>query len=236
MTDGARDVLVLTCEHAGNRIPRPYAHLFRGAKKALDSHRGWDRGALTLARHLSRALDVPLHSVTWSRLFVEANRTPTNPRIWSDFTRDLPGAERDWILARWWRPHREEVERSVADEIAAGRRVVHVAVHSFTPVLDGEVRNADIGLLYDSRRKAEGWFCRRWGAALGAIDPALRVRYNYPYSGAADGLTTWLRKRHPQTSYLGVELEINQGLVDKKGWRQFQRTISQSLRSLLPAA
>jgi predicted N-formylglutamate amidohydrolase len=230
---GRSAALLLTCEHGGHRIPRPYAHLFRGASARLRSHRGWDRGALPLARFLAHALDRPLLAVTWSRLFVEANRTPTNPRIWSDFTRDLPVEEKQWILARWWQPHRVAVERAIDDEIGDGRRVVHVAVHSFTPELDGEVRNADVGLLFDSRRKREGEFCRRWADALHAIDPALRVRLNYPYRGAADGLTTWLRKQHPESRYLGIELEINQALVGTRAWPHLQRALACSLQAML---
>ena len=111
-----------------------------------------------------------------------------------------------------------------------------MAVHSFTPELDGVVRNADIGLLYDSRRKHESELCRRWTASLHNLDPTLRVRFNYPYSGASDGLSTWLRKRHPQTRYLGVELEINQALVGAKGWRRFQDNVAKSLGELVPGA
>jgi predicted N-formylglutamate amidohydrolase len=229
----ARDVLVLTCEHAGNRIPSQYSHLFRGAGKVLATHRGWDPGALTLARLLSRELRRPLHAITWSRLFVEANRAPTNHRIWSRFTKGLPKPERDRILERWWRPHRESVEKAVAKELARGRRVVHVAVHSFTPKLGGEVRNAEVGFLYDSARKREGKFCRRWAAALGKRNSNLRLKFNYPYSGAADGLTTWLRKRHPGSRYIGIELELNQALVDAKGWRRFQEDVAASLRAAL---
>lgn len=228
------EILLLTCEHGGNRVPRSYAHLFRGASDVLASHRGWDPGALQLARLLARERGQPLRAVTWSRLFVEANRSSTNPGIWSRFTKSLPAAERAQILERWWRPHREDVEGAVAKGIARGRRVVHVAVHSFTPELDGEVRNADIGLLYDSRRKAEARLCRRWAEILQRLDPSLRVRFNYPYSGAADGLTTGLRRRHPETRYLGIELEINQAQVGARGWRGLQRNVSESLRELVP--
>src|SRR5262249_47965032 len=77
--------LVLTCEHAGNKIPPGYSRLFRGADDVLASHRGWDPGALTLARALAKRLRRPLHFVTWSRLLVESNRAPHNPRIWSAF-------------------------------------------------------------------------------------------------------------------------------------------------------
>jgi predicted N-formylglutamate amidohydrolase len=223
----------LTCEHGGHRIPRAYAPLFRGADSALESHRGWDPGALPLARRLARRLRAPLLAVTWSRLFVEANRAPSNPRIWSSFTASLPAAERQRILERWWRPHRRAVEAAVAAAAARGRRVVHVAVHSFTPALDGEVRHADVGLLYDSRRKHEAAFCRRWLASLRRLDPELRLRRNYPYSGRTDGLTTWMRRLHPPSRYLGIELEINQRLVGAKGWGRFQRCVADSLREAL---
>lgn len=231
-----RDYLLLTCEHGGNRIPQPYAHLFQGADEILASHRGWDPGALELAELLARELDRPLLSVTWSRLFVEANRSPSNPRIWSRFTKPLPRAERQQILDRWWRPHREEVEAAVAAAIAQDQRVVHVAVHSFTPELDGELRNAEVTFLYDSRREWEADLSHRWASVLSRINPDLRLRYNYPYRGAADGLTTWLRRRHPEARYVGIELEINQALVGTKSWHRFQEQIAESLRELLPAA
>ncbi len=231
------DLLLLTCEHGGNRIPRQYAHLFAGAGAVLASHRGWDPGALELARHCARRLRRPLFAVTWSRLFVEANRSPNNRRIWSDYTKDLPRGERQAILERWWRPHRHEVEQAVAAARGAGHRVVHVAVHSFTPELDGEVRNADVSFLYDSRRKGEGAFSRRWAECLRHRNPALRVRYNYPYSGRSDGMTTALRKLHAPARYLGIELEINQALVGGPGWKRCQADLAASLAdALAPAA
>jgi predicted N-formylglutamate amidohydrolase len=227
------DTLLLTCEHGGNRIPRAFAPLFRSAGRVLASHRGWDPGALELARLLSRRLRRPLLAVTWSRLLVEANRSETNPRIWSRFTAPLSRQERERILERWWYPHRRAVESAVAAGSARGRRVVHVAVHSFTPRLDGELRNADIGLLYDSRRAGEARLCRRWAAILRRLDPELRIRFNYPYRGAADGLATGLRRRHAGARYVGVELEINQALVGAPGWRAFQQRVADSLRELL---
>ena len=224
--------LLLTCEHGGNRIPAAYASRFRGAEAVLASHRGWDPGALPLARLLSRKLGRPLLATTWSRLLVEHNRSPHNPRIWSSYTADLPKQDRERILEHWWRPHREAVEKAVAAGIRDGQ-VVHVAVHSFTPEINGEVRNADVSVLYDSRRKREGAFCDRWMGILQALDPSLRIRRNYPYLGKADGLTTWLRHEHPQSRYIGVELEVNQARVAEPGWRRLQETIVESLQAAL---
>ena len=202
--------LLLTCEHGGNRIPLEYRALFRGAERALASHRGWDPGALALARRLGRRLGAPVLAVTWSRLLVEANRTPGNRRIWSPWTAPLSKQEKIRILERYWWPHRRKVETSVRTAVSGGARVVHVAMHSFTPVLDGLTRNADVGLLYDPARRAERHACDRWADLLRLQLPELRVRRNYPYRGTADGLCTWLRGRFPPAAYLGIELEVNQ--------------------------
>ena len=85
--------------------------------------------------------------------------------------------------------------------------------YSFTPVLAGQTRRADIGLLYDPGRRDEARFARAFRSAARAIDPELRVRFNYPYRGTTDGLTTTLRRELPPARYLGIELEVNQALL-----------------------
>jgi predicted N-formylglutamate amidohydrolase len=225
--------LVLTCEHAGNRVPREYAALFAGAREVLDSHRGWDPGALPLARLMARHLGRPLLSTPWSRLLVEANRSAHRARVWSRFTASLPEPERERILARYWRPHREAVEAAIREAIARHGAVVHVAVHSFTPELDGHVRNADVAFLYDSRRTSEKLLARLWGAGLRAARPELRVRYNYPYRGDTDGLPTALRKEHPAERYRGFELEVNHALLSGPGWRLAGEALAATLAAVL---
>ena len=229
----AGDSLLLSCEHGGNRIPRKYGQLFRAAARDLASHRGWDPGALDVARRLARHFRLPLRAVRWSRLLVEPNRSPTNPRIWSAVTEGLCAEERERILARYWWPHRRDVESAVGTFIARGHRVVHVAVHSFSPELAGEVRSADVGLLYDSRRAGEKALCTRWQGILEELDPELRIRRNYPYRGATDGLPTWLRRRFPARSYAGVELELNQALLAGRRRAQVAGLLAGSIELLL---
>ena len=62
--------LLVTCEHGGNRVPKRYRRLFAGWESVLASHRGYDPGALTLARELARAFDAPLVASTVTRLLV----------------------------------------------------------------------------------------------------------------------------------------------------------------------
>jgi predicted N-formylglutamate amidohydrolase len=147
-----------------------------------------------------------------TRLLADPNRSRHHPRVFSEFTRVLPAVERDRILAQHWAPHRARVEAEVVRGLGAGRRVLHVAVHSFTPVLEGVARATDVGLLYDPARRAERRLCTRWQELLRSEAPDLRVRRNHPYRGTADGLTTALRRRFGPR-YLGIELEVSQKVL-----------------------
>ena len=229
---GSRYALVLTCEHAGNRLPREYAGLFSGAEKVLASHRGWDPGAFELTRSLSQSFATPFLHVLWSRLLVESNRATTNRRIWSQYTADLDPVQKRRVLDLYYWPHRRAVEAAVSTARRPAKTVFHLAVHSFTNYLDGE-RNADIGLLYDSTRPAEKELCMRWETILNELDPTLRVRRNYPYRGSADGLPTWLRRKLPDRAYAGVEFEFNQVLLGTPRWAKAKRTIADSVRGLM---
>jgi predicted N-formylglutamate amidohydrolase len=221
--------LLVTCEHGGNEVPREYRRLFRGAGRVLESQRGWDPGALELAGRMADALDAPLVAGTVSRLVVDLNRSLTNPAVWSEWTRGLSEAEREPLVSAYYTPYREIVERRVHGLTARGP-LLHVAVHSFTPVLRGVRRDADIGLLYDPSRRAEREVSAAWRDALRVSAPRLRVRMNYPYRGTSDGLTTSLRRLFPPSAYAGVELEVNQRIVRGREWRSVQSATIRSLQ------
>ena len=205
-----RPFVLVTCEHGGNRVPTRYRPLFAGRHALLASHRGYDPGALNMARELAHHFRAPLVYATVTRLLVDLNRSVGHHALYSDATRGLTRAERERLLVLHYQPYRERVESLVAEAITAGRRVVHVSSHSFTPVLDGSVRTADVGLLYDPARTGERALSRAWYAALTPAIAPLRVRRNYPYQGRNDGLTLRLRRQHSASRYVGIELEINQ--------------------------
>jgi len=229
------DCLLITCEHGGNRIPPPYRYLFHNHRMLLDSHRGYDPGALTMARHLTTILAAPLVASTVSRLLIDLNRSVGHPNFYSEATRLAPADVRRQILEHYYRPYRSEAERLVRDAVADGRRVIHISCHSFTPELAGKVRDADIGLLYDPARPGEADLCERWKASLKARAPELKVRRNYPYAGKGDGLTAYFRMRLPPGEYVGIELEVNQRHVFRAGrhWRGVRDAIVESLGGVL---
>ena len=117
--------------------------------------------------------------------------------------------------------------------MSRARRVIHISSHSFTPELDGEVRRADVGLLYHPGRQGEIELCARWKTSLAAFAPGLTVRRNYPYAGKGDGLTSYLRGRFPPDAYVGVELEVNQDIVlsASRRWTTLRRVLIDSLRA-----
>ncbi|MBJ6117868.1 N-formylglutamate amidohydrolase [Pontibacter sp. BT310] len=226
--------LLLTCEHGGNQVPAVYSSFFEGKESQLSSHEGYDIGALELFRELEPLADKTFHSET-TRLLVELNRSLHHAKLFSDVTRQLHDNDKSIILKEHYFPYREQVEHFIHDFIMAGRQVLHISVHSFTPNLNGETRETDIGLLYDPKRKLEQTICRRWKQEFQNDDKELLVRFNYPYLGIADGFPTYLRRKFTDEQYIGVELEVNQKYYtgDRERWEHVKQTIYSSLQNTL---
>ena len=221
--------LLVSCEHAGNRVPKEYAPLFADAAAVRATQRGYDLGALEVARAFGRKLGVTPFAAKTTRLVVDTNRSPGNRNVFSAYTRSLSAARRSAALDAHYRPYRNAVEDAVSQALAAGEAVLHISTHSFTPVLRGEVRNCDIGFLYDPREVGEVRFVEVWYAALAAAHPSLTLRRNYPYRGVSDSLVTLLRRRYGRRGYVGMELEVNQKHVGSAGWRALVAVLGATL-------
>jgi predicted N-formylglutamate amidohydrolase len=236
MTSEKDLAIILSCEHATNAVPDQYLPFLTDRIDQLDTHRGYDPGAHDFARLLAASLSAPLFAGDVSRLLVELNRSLANHR--SPPVPPLSGltpAVKEEILARYYHPYRRQVEEAVTEGLRQGKTVLHLSIHSFTPVLDGITRTADIGFLYDPGRAGEREFCRKWRAALTAGDAGWRLRNNYPYRGTSDAFVTALRKKFPARDYLGIELEINQmyPLEREEEWRRLQDQLLASIIEVL---
>ena len=220
------DYLILSCEHGGNRLPAPFRHLF--TKRFLSTHRGYDPGALALARDFAAVTGAPLFYSTVTRLLVELNRPLDHPQV---FSKNLPPEVREKLLQEYYFPYWRRVEAAVR---RASRRVLHISFHSFTPELRGERRTTDVGLLFDPARAPEAAFCRRWRLALQTNNPRLRVRYNNPYAGTHPSLVDSLRKKFAPTRYVGIQIEVNQKFPrgDARRWRALCRLLVESFQSI----
>ena len=212
--------LVISCEHASNRVP---AGVDLGVTAAvLDSHVAWDHGAKEIAGALASRFGAPLFLGEWTRLFVDLNRFPASATVIPAvaFGTPVPGnvglsaAERACRLeghAAW----RASVASAVSAAIARCGSCVHLSIHSFTPELGGEVRDYDMGILFDPERTLD----RRVADSLlvGLRSAGLSSRANEPYAGVGDGMTSALRLLHGEHLYAGIEVETSHRVTMRFG-------------------
>ena len=219
--------LMITCEHASNALPDFVLRAFRERDgipdEVLASHRGYDIGAYKIFSILVKRLKPDFHSASkFSRLVVDMNRSSTSKSFYSEYTSSLPSTVKARMLSLWEK-YREKIASFVAEKISKKQRkadkealpkVIHLGIHSFTPVLNGVERDADVGILYDPSRPSEAKIAEILIKNILDREPSLRIRKNYPYLGKSDGLTTTLRQKFGP-SYAGLEIEINQKLLSK---------------------
>jgi predicted N-formylglutamate amidohydrolase len=227
-------VLMLSCEHAVNTVPKDHQHLFAGHESVLQTHRGLDIGALQIANHFHEFFHCPYTKASISRLLIDCNRSLTNTHCFSEFSKHLPEVDKKRLIKDYYQPFRQTTEALIKAQVAEGNQVLHLSIHSFTPEKDGIVRNAAIGLLYDHTRHAEQEVARIWRGILLLQTPSYRVRMNYPYHGQSDGFTSSLRKQYTEHEYLGFEIEINQALlVDDIACNEMAHILCLSVQELL---
>ncbi len=205
--------MILSCEHATATIPDQYASLFAGVSHILETHLGYDIGVLAVGRMVEDLAEDAFYGKC-NRLLVDLNRSLHHPRLFSSFSRNLSRSKREQIVTDWYYPFRNPVLHALERTIAQHDEVLHLSLHSFTPVLNGKVRPNDIGILYDPGHHREKAWARRLAHAMRAVQPNLSARMNFPYRGLSDSHTTALRRRFTKNVYLGIELEINQRLLE----------------------
>lgn len=222
--------VIVSCEHASNAVPARWRGAFHGHESVLQTHRAWDPGAALVARELAQALNAPAFFGEVTRLLVDLNRSADHPGLHSEF---MPQSARAEMLKQYWQPYRKAARAAVARALKHGP-ALHLSIHSFAPVLDGKVRTADLGLLYDPARPAEKQVVLQWQRALKRLLPNMRTRLNNPYRGTSDGCTTALRAEFGP-SYCGVELEMNQAFCAKPAhdWADVRAAVVASVLRVL---
>ncbi|WP_159022822.1 N-formylglutamate amidohydrolase [Formosa sp. L2A11] len=205
--------LLLTCEHGGNQIPKQFLPYFINTKTTLQSHRGFDIGALDVFNYLKPLSEYSNYSET-SRLLIELNRSLHHKNVFSKYSKLFTNSEKQYVIDSYYIVYRNAVENYILNSIQKGDTILHLSIHSFTPILNKVKRTCDIGLLYDPSKTEESEFCKTLKSNLTIENPNIKTRFNYPYLGTADGFTTYLRKQFPE-NYLGIEIEINQKFASK---------------------
>ena len=230
--DGAGDFIVV-CEHASNEIPERFASLGLSGE-ALQSHIAWDPGAVGVARHLAGLLLAPLVQATVSRLVIDCNRQLEAPDLIVSEADSIavPGnyiseEERRMRAAAIHEPFHAAIGKLIDARLAAGGETALVSVHSFTPVLHGQARPWDVGVIFGGDRRLADPLI----AAL-KDDGSLMVGVNQPYS-PADGVF-YTHERHARPLGLpSVMIEIRNNLIEDQA---SQHAIAVRLAGLLEEA
>ena len=224
---------LITCEHAGNFVPSNYRYLFLGNEAILDTHRGIDIGAMPIAEFLADSLKLPLYVNMVSRLLIDSNRSKFNPELYSEFSKTLDPVVKKFLMKKYYTAYRQQVYEWIKDHAKKTDSVVHISMHTFTPVLKGEVRTADIGILYDESREPESKISKQLMRELGIFAPQFVTKPNYPYLGTADGFTTYLRKEFRAQNYSGIEIEVNNKHHGKPEMDEIKKALLSAMKSVM---
>ncbi len=201
--------LLLTCEHASCLVPEEYQNLGI-TEEELCRHIGWDIGAAEVVKVLTRELNAVAVCAGYSRLLIDCNREledhdlilAESDGVSIPANQSLLPAEREKRIQNFYHPYHEAIDQLFAEQGSS----LLLSIHSFTPVLRGQERKFDVGVLFDSYDTLAQELGQRLEKA------GFNIRYNEPYSGH-DGLIFSARNHGKRHGILYIELEINNGLI-----------------------
>jgi predicted N-formylglutamate amidohydrolase len=212
---------LLIGDHAGNRVPAALDSLGLG-EADMTRHIAWDIGIAGLGERLAEALDAVFIAQTYSRLVIDCNRDPQAPAAIpavSDETsvpanRELTPVDRAARVSSVHAPYQGAIAAELARRDAAGEETILVALHSFTPAMQGVARPWQIGILHAGGDTSFALSTLRLLQARGD----LIVGDNQPY--IMDG-TDYTVPRHAFAARRRyVEIEIRQDLLETPDQQQ----------------
>jgi predicted N-formylglutamate amidohydrolase len=205
--------LVLSCEHASNRLPSPI-RAGRQDKPWLQTHWAYDIGAAELVREIVRNTGSVAVLSRFSRLVCDANRDPSDPTIIVprveqhalSFNELLSPHERALRIERYHTRFHERLDDLIQRRRPQGGDVALVSVHSFVPALYGLQRELDVGVLFNPYEAIAARLAR------GLESRGLVTAMNEPYSGRR-GLIYSAERHGLNHQVIYLELEVNQVLL-----------------------
>ena len=225
--------LLLVSEHAGNAMPGALGNLGLTAD-VIDSHRGIDIGASSLARALSDRLDAPLIMQRYSRLVIDCNRPPDGAHAVPEVSDGavIPGNRG---LSRKEQKIRADAifwpfNAAITAGFARHPRRLALSVHSFTRQLDGKPpRPWHAGFL---ARKKDEVTPKRLLDHIERDDPSLVLAINDPFQ--IEDETDWFIPAHAERLGLAHALiEIrNDGLLKSADIERWADLLSSAISSL----
>ena len=206
--------MLLVCDHASRRIPRILGDLGvdSGVRRC---HLAWDIGAGALTRKLAESHGATTVLQEYSRLVVDCNRQLLDSGAFLEFgdgvvisgNRNLKRAQKQARADAIYWPYHRAVTQEISRLTTHNQKPALYAVHSFTPVMNGESRPWQIGILWgeDDRIAVPMIQILR--------DMGYHVGDNEPYSGKAP--QDFTIDHHAESAGLPcVGIEIRQDLID----------------------
>ena len=206
--------ILLVCDHASRRFPAALGTMGLDPV-ARRCHLALDIGAGDLTEHLATALSATAVLCQYSRLVVDCNRQLMDSSAFLEFgdgivvpgNRNLHPEDKNLRAGEIYWPYHKAVETQVERLQATGRPPIFIAVHSFTPVLNGESRPWEMGVLWDTDRVTAEIFLHDLREA------GFHVGDNEPYSGKAPHDYT-VDHHAEEIGLPHVGIEIRQDMID----------------------
>lgn len=228
--------LLLICDHASRQIPRSLGDMGLDPL-ALRCHLALDIGAGPLTRKLAGSLGATAVLANYSRLVVDCNRHLLDSGAFLEFgdgivipgNRSLSEADRKARADALYWPYHQAVAAQIERLRQHAQLPAVIAIHSFTPVLNGVSRPWHAGILWDSDRRIADILLRELRSE-GFI-----VGDNEPYSGKAP--QDFSIDHHAEAGGLPhVGIEVRQDLIDNdEGVDRFGQLLQRIFDSLPPA-
>lgn len=205
---------LLVCDHASRLFPRALGDLGLDPL-ALRCHLALDIGAEALTQALARSLGLTAVLAGYSRLVVDCNRDLLDPGAFLEFgdglvvpgNRNLSPAQKSARADAIYWPYHRAIDSEIKRLADGSASPAVIAIHSFTPVLDGVSRPWQFGILWDADRRISDVLIRDLTAA------GFVVGDNEPYSGRAP--QDFTVDSHAEAAGLPhVGIEVRQDLID----------------------
>ena len=210
--------VLLVCDHASCRFPAALGDLGLDPF-ARRCHLAIDIGAGALTESLANSLGFTAVLAQYSRLVIDCNRNLLDASVFLEYgdgivvpgNRKLSGQHKTLRADSIYWPYHAAIDAQIGRLSALGPKPALVSIHSFTPVLNGESRPWQIGVLWDKDESLKTIFLE------GFRDAGFLVGDNEPYSGRAPA--DYTVDTHGEDNGLPcVGIEIRQDLIgDEKG-------------------
>ena len=233
---GGQAPAVLACDHASNALPVALGQLGLGSVE-LTQHIAWDIGAAQVTRLLAAQLDAPAVLAGYSRLVIDCNRPPGDPTSIAGISDNIviPGnqavddAAAELRLNEAFWPYHHAVTQALAHRWRhdCGHAPALIAIHSFTPTMNGFQRPWHIGVLWNRDPRLARPLLAQFRA-----NTELCVGDNQPYSGRDTGFTMDVHGSAAGLPHL--EIEIRQDLIaDEAGCVRWAAIVGAALEAVL---